>query len=162
MPSRVTDAERARIVEAVEAGRTRNDIARSFERSPSTISKIASDEGLSFDRSQTQAATKAKQADNRAWRAEFITKLQDDAEHLRKRFRSPITYFDLDGRTGGVAQVTLDEPTPADQRNLAGSLKMILDSMVNIERVDKPGAGHGIAEQLVENLAALRDARASD
>jgi transposase-like protein len=59
----LTDVERARIVELVGTGLSCGEVAREVGRHASTVSRVARDAGLSFDRSQTAAATEAKQAD---------------------------------------------------------------------------------------------------
>jgi predicted transcriptional regulator len=64
---------RARIIELVEAGFSRNAVARELKLSPSTVSKVAAecDPPLTFDRSASAAAVAAKVADAKARRAEI-------------------------------------------------------------------------------------------
>ncbi|MGW1678517.1 helix-turn-helix domain-containing protein [Saccharopolyspora sp. NPDC002376] len=54
--SPITDADRERVRELHTQGKTRNHIASEIGRSPSTVSKIARELGLSFDRSHPRSA----------------------------------------------------------------------------------------------------------
>src|SRR5690606_40817928 len=56
----VTDAERARVRELHAQNKGRNEIAEAIGRSAGTITNLAREMGLSFDRSATAAATEAK------------------------------------------------------------------------------------------------------
>ncbi|MGP4019968.1 helix-turn-helix domain-containing protein [Saccharopolyspora sp. 5N708] len=67
----VTEQERERVRELHAQGKTRNAIAKIMGRSPGTISTIARELGLAFDRSATAAASAAKAADNKARRVEI-------------------------------------------------------------------------------------------
>lgn len=77
MPPPLDPQLRAAIAEAIKAGGKRNEIAREHGVSPSTVSKIARDDGLTsaFDRTQTKNATEAARADNAARRAQLAEKL---------------------------------------------------------------------------------------
>ncbi|MGW1680539.1 helix-turn-helix domain-containing protein [Saccharopolyspora sp. NPDC002376] len=54
--SPITDSDRTRARELHEQGKTRNDIAKTLGRSPSTVSKLARELGLSFARSHPRSA----------------------------------------------------------------------------------------------------------
>lgn len=130
----VTDTERQRVRDLHAAGRTRNDIATELNRSGSTISKIAKDLGLSFNREQVKAATEAKVADARARRAALMNQYLDDAERLRQQIWEPHEYRDHGGRDFVAQKWTQPEPTAADKLKLmqasttatASSLKLDL------------------------------------
>ncbi|MEV1202799.1 hypothetical protein [Microbispora rosea] len=64
---------RAAILDDIRAGKTRNEISRDRGVSPSTVSRLATANGLSFDRSMTKAATEAAQADAASDRATLAT-----------------------------------------------------------------------------------------
>ncbi|MEU1115650.1 MULTISPECIES: hypothetical protein [unclassified Streptomyces] len=88
----VTPEQRAEIIRLHGEGRGRNEIARMTRRSQRTVSIICGEEGLVFDVTMTEDATRhriAQLADRRAMLAEA---LQDDAERLsaqRCPWRSP-------------------------------------------------------------------------
>jgi transposase-like protein len=86
--ARISDTRRAAIVEAIKAGgKSRNQIARDHDVSASTVTLIAQDHGLgdAFDRSRTQKATAASQADDKARRALLASINLDDANTMRQR-----------------------------------------------------------------------------
>lgn len=158
MPSPVTAEERARITKAVRGGMSRNDAARRFERSPATISKIAHAAGLSFDRSKTAAATKAKQADNRSRRASITTQMLDDIEKLQSQLFAPTKSFNFGGRDNTYNEVTLDEPTFRDKRDITASISNLMGRVLDTERIDQPQAGQGALEDLVDAIRSARTA----
>ncbi|WP_405752907.1 MULTISPECIES: helix-turn-helix domain-containing protein [unclassified Streptomyces] len=83
-PRPITDKDR-RAVRRHAAGRTRNEIARKLKRSPSTVSKIAKDQGLTFDRGpEVIAATEARRIDLAARRVDLAHRQHEDAEKLRE------------------------------------------------------------------------------
>ena len=76
MPAPLPDDKRAAILADIKAGTgTCRGIARKHGVSRSTVSKIASDAGLTnaFGRQQTKAATEARIADAAAERASLVT-----------------------------------------------------------------------------------------
>lgn len=171
MPRRpVSDEERSQIVEAIRSGAARNDVARRFGRSPSTISKIAHAEGLAFDRAQTEAATKAKQADNRARRAAqavvYLDKVDEiftEIEAIRARLHGPTVVFNFGGRDNTYEERTLPEPDAATIRALTSSIRDLVMSaraahttVLDMERIDQPDAGHGALEQLIDAIGRAR------
>jgi hypothetical protein len=158
MPRPVTDEERSEIIEAVRGGMTRNAVARQFERSPATISKIAAAAGLDFDRSRTAAATKAKQADNRARRATITTQMLDDIEKLQTQMFAPTTVYNFGGRDNTFETADIPEPSFRDKRDITAAISNLMGRVLDTERIDQPQAGHGALEQLVEAIGRARAA----
>lgn len=81
----VTDTDRQRVRDLHAQGLARNAIAARIGRSRATVSKIASEEGLSFDRSATAEATRAKVVDAKQRRANLAEAALDDADTMRQR-----------------------------------------------------------------------------
>lgn len=81
----VDDGDRGKVAELHKQGLNRNAIARRIKRAPSTVSKIAAELGLTFDRRRTAEATRAKVADAKARRAELAALAIDDAHAMRRR-----------------------------------------------------------------------------
>lgn len=170
MSSPVTAEESASIVEAIRGGMSRNEAARTFERSPSTISRIAKAEGLEFDRAQTKAATKAKQIDNRARRAELAPVFLEKAEKALKeiddalgRMHGETLVYNFGGRDNTYEEHVLDQPPDetlkamaATVRDLMQTAKNAQSAVLDAERVDRPDASGGVLEGIVDHLAALR------
>ncbi len=71
--------------------------AKAMGRPLATTQQNANRLGLTWNRTQTHAATVAKQADNRARRAELEALMLENAVHLSRRVRAPMTYTDHGG-----------------------------------------------------------------
>ncbi|MFC7739715.1 hypothetical protein ACFQXA_37715 [Nocardiopsis composta] len=101
MPPRLPDDVRAAILDDIRAGGTCRGIARKHGVGPATVASIAKENGLNgaFERTQTEAATRAKTADNRARRAALSAGLLEDAERLRERAWEPYTHY-VAGKAG--------------------------------------------------------------
>lgn len=75
----VTDEDRQRVRELHAQGLGRNAIARQLQRSPRTISELAAELDLSFDRTMTAVATQARVIDARARRAALVERYYEHA-----------------------------------------------------------------------------------
>lgn len=141
-PSPISDDERRRIRELHAAGLGRNDIAREMDRSGSTISKIATELGLSFERGpEVEAATAARVADAKARRAELMNRLLDDATRLRAQIWEPHEYIDHGGRDFTEARWTQDEPSPADKLKLMQAATIAVDRSLRLDLHDSDTQG---------------------
>ncbi|MGP5689762.1 helix-turn-helix domain-containing protein [Glutamicibacter ardleyensis] len=69
MAKALSEADRKRIRALHGEGLSRNGIAREIGCSPGTVSNVCKEFDLSFDRSNTENATRAKVIDNKAVRA---------------------------------------------------------------------------------------------
>jgi len=117
-----------------------------------TISKHAKRLGLTFDRTQTKAATAAIQADAKAKRAALELKLLEDAEKLRSQMWQPHTYIDHGGKDFIQVQWTQHEPTPADKLKLMQAASAALDRSIKIAQLDSDNGAAG-AISMLEGLA---------
>lgn len=89
MPAAIPDDERREIAAAVRAGGRRNEVARRFNRSPGSVSKIAAAEGIEFDRSQTKKATAAARYDSQAARMQIIDEGFEKARTILRSINEP-------------------------------------------------------------------------
>lgn len=135
----LTDDERQAILNDIRAGKPRNQTARDHQRSPATITKIAYDAGLAFDRSATKSACDAKRVDNAARRTALVAALLEDADRLRLQMFAPTTVFNFGGRDNTYVERQVPEPTFADKRHIAGAVRMMLTTAIELERVDQQG-----------------------
>ncbi|WP_030621576.1 helix-turn-helix domain-containing protein, partial [Streptomyces achromogenes] len=95
----LTAKDRAAVKRLHAKGMSRNDIARAIKRSPSTVSKLAAELGLSFERGhEVEAATRARKADLSARRAAFAERLQDIAEREADKMSAPTLYWEWGGK----------------------------------------------------------------
>ncbi|MGW1679377.1 helix-turn-helix domain-containing protein [Saccharopolyspora sp. NPDC002376] len=152
-PTPTTDEERARVRRLHAQGKTRNDIAREIGRSPSTVSKIARELGLTFDRSKTAAATHAKQVDNKTRRAELSAELLRRAGELLAQIDRPHIVYAFGGPENVYNEHQLDKPPTSDIRNLMQSASIALQRHADLERIDS-GSQAEDARSMLGSLAA--------
>ena len=148
----VSDADYERVRELHAQGLSRNAIAEELGRSGRTISRIAAELKLTFDRARTRKATEAKKDDARARRAALALALLDDAERLRQQLWRPAHYVDHGGKEYERVDWTLEEPTFSDKRNIMQSVGVAIDKAVRLDEYDS-GAGLGQVVSLLDRLA---------
>ena len=93
---RITEDEKNKIAARIQEGRegdSCSQIARDFGRSKGTVSKIAKDRGLSFERSQTKHATEARRADHAAELVEIQTTLLAETKLAFAELHAPATLY---------------------------------------------------------------------
>lgn len=147
---RLTDAERRQITDDIAAGElSRNDIAKKYGRSGSTIGAIAEAAGLSFDRAKTEKATAARLADLEARKAELAAALLEDAEQLRTMLWAPaMTHHWHQGR---MHAAFLPQPTYADQQRILTATAIAIDKIEVLLPAGESDDGRS-------DIAALREA----
>lgn len=118
MAHHVTQDDRDRVAALHAAGKGRNEIARALDVSAGTVTNIARALGLSFDRSETAAATAAKVVDLKARRAAIQARLIARAEKVLDRLEGD-TYTALVKTAGGAEEVRELHFVPArDEKDL--------------------------------------------
>lgn len=153
----VTDTERQQVATLHAAGCSRNDIAAQLGRSGSTISKIATDLGLSFDRTTVQAATAAKVADARAKRTHEMNALLDDAKRLRLQLFAPCIVHAFGGKENTYNQAELDRPPFADQAKIMQAYSLAIDKSIRLDVHDGDGSIEQVGSLLGNLFDTLRD-----
>ncbi|CAL9529549.1 helix-turn-helix domain-containing protein [Streptomyces sp. enrichment culture] len=137
----ITNKDRAAVKRLHAQGKSRNDIARAINRSPSTVSKLARELGLTFERGhEVEAATIARKADLAERRAKFAEALQDAAERELGKLTAPTLYFEWGGKDHRYAEKWQDEPTPADRRAIMGVISTALDRSLRLVPPKDDGA----------------------
>ena len=144
------DKEMVRVLHA--AGMGRNEIARELGRGGRTISIIAAELGLTFDRAaMTEVATRVRKADLEERRVILAEALQGDAERLTEQLWQPTTVFNFGGKDNTYTQKRMPEPPAADKRALATAAATLLDRSM---RLVPPAEDSGIedAESMLGRL----------
>ncbi|MFE1070986.1 helix-turn-helix domain-containing protein [Streptomyces sp. NPDC058783] len=158
----LTAKDRAAVKRLHGKGMSRNDIAREIKRSPSTVSKLARELGLSFERGhEVEAATVARKADLAARRAAFAERLQDIAEREADKMNAPTLYWEWGGKDHKYAEKTAAEPIAADRRSIMSVIATALDrSLKLVPPKDDAGAeSRSVIGDLIAGLAADYAAR---
>ncbi|MCX5362890.1 helix-turn-helix domain-containing protein [Streptomyces sp. NBC_00124] len=151
----VDDKDRAAVKRLHAEGKSRNDIARAIKRSPSTVSKIAADLGLTFERgAEVVAATEARRIDLAARRVALAEALHVDAERLRAQLWEPCTIGAFGGKDNIWSDTRLEQPTFADQRNILAATGTAIQQSLKLQ----PAEGGEGADQVRSMLGALGEA----
>jgi hypothetical protein len=162
MAARPIDAkDRAAVRRLHKQGKTRNDIARAIKRSPSTVTKIAKELGLTFERgAEVVAATEARRVDLAGRRVHLAEQLHQDAEKLRAQLWEPCTIGAFGGKDNVWSDTRLEQPTFADQRNILAATGTAIQQSLKLQ----PAEGGEGAEQVRSMLGTLGEAltRAAD
>lgn len=137
-PPPIGDHDREQ-VEALHAeGLSRNEIARRIKRSGRTVSRIAEELGLTFERGeQVKAATEARKLDAKARRAALAVALLDDAERLRQAVWAETKVFNFGGRDNTYAEQSLDEPPHADKLRLIQAAGIAVSKSLDLDKYDR-------------------------
>lgn len=155
MPARMAPELRAAILKDIRAGRlSRNQVARKYSVSASTVGRISAAEGITdaWDRTNALKGARARAADNKAMRAQLQSDLLRDAQKLRKRAWS--AYPVVVGGPEGAEKVWLDEPPLPDVRAAYTSIGIIVDKDLAYERASATSDGAAAAESLMGRIAA--------
>lgn len=143
-------------IEAVEAdiraGYPRNEVARRNHVALASVSKIAAKAGLSFDRSKTENATRARQADNKSRRAALAEKFLRRADELLDAMDQPHIAFSFGGRDNVYTEKRLDKPPVSDIRNLMTAAAVAVDKSIAIDRHDNTGGDHADVDAWLEHM----------
>ncbi|MFY7065984.1 hypothetical protein ACOQFV_08995 [Nocardiopsis changdeensis] len=152
---RIDDTKRAAIISDIRAGGTCRGIAKKHGVSPGSVANFAKEAGLNdaFERTSTENATRAKQADNRARRAQLASDLLSDAERLRKQLWEPTTIGAFGGRDGEWHTAEVEEPPFADKRAILTSVQTAVRASAELEKVDAANSADG-AKSMLGNLFA--------
>jgi hypothetical protein len=155
----VTDAERQRVAELHAQGKSRNAIATDLGRSGRTISKIAAELGLTFERTRTAAATAAKKADGAARRAQLQLDSLDAAGRLLGQMFAPTVVYNFGGKENDYNERSVDEPPFADKRNIATAIQALANTALRLAEYDKATGNEDEKSMLGDLFDQLRAAR---
>lgn len=154
----ITDKDRAAVRRLHSEGKARNEIARTINRSPSTVSKIAAnlDPPLTFDRAvEVAVATQVRRADLAARRADLAIRLHDIAERELARMAERHLYFEWGGKDHTYAEKWQEEPTPADRRTMMATAGAALDRSLKLAppRDEAGEQSRSVIGRLMDGLA---------
>lgn len=154
MPARrIDNTKRDHILALHAKGLGCKAIAREAGVSPSTVSKVCNEAGLTFDRTKTMVATKALVADAKHRRAELAEALLDDAMRLRAQLWEPAKAFNFGGKDNTYNEVQLDRPVFADQLKIIQAAEVAARRHQALIEMDTT-SGATAAESVLDRLEA--------
>lgn len=143
---------RERAIELIQSGMPRNAIARELTIAPSSVSKIAADADLTFDRAnQTASATAARQHDMKVRRLELIDELMSKAADHLVAIDQPFLAFNFGGKDNDYNEHTLDRAPTGDLLNLHRAASLAMKDARELIR-DDDDQGVAEAESMLMNL----------
>ena len=152
----VTDEDRTKLRELHAAGQGRNAIARALRRSPRTISVLAEDMGLSFDRGPTSVATEARIADGRARRARILAGLYEVAEAELNYLRRSGAYNLVEVSSGQAVRFEAERLPAQDRRALITGISTAMTAASRLEAMEGDPGIAGAASLLMNLSDAFR------
>lgn len=141
----VTDLDRQRVKELHSQGCSRNAIARELRRSGRTITRLAGELGLSFDREETRQATEAKKADAASRRAALALAMLADAERMREQLWASCKIYNFGGRDNSYNEMTVAEPPFADKLKIMQSVNIAVEKALRLDEYDSGNAAAGVS-----------------
>lgn len=135
MPASLAPGKRAAILQDIEAGKSCGQTARDHHVARSTVHKLAKDNGLGFERSQTKKATEAAQVDHAAVLAKLAARHAAVAGTILASFEamSAADWGDVSPHTRavtlGICSDKARELAPADDEAQTEAAKSLLSAV---------------------------------
>jgi len=146
MPRRMDDTKRQDIIEAIRGNagtKSTGVLAEELGVSRTTIHRLTKEAGLEgiWERSQTQNATQARQADLAELRSLTSARFLRKANEMLDRMDEPCEVFAFGGVDNRVSTHVLDRPPSQDARNFMISAATALDKHLVLDRHDSDDKG---------------------
>lgn len=134
----VTEEDHRRVAELHAQGLSRNAIGKELGRSGRTISRIAAELGLSFERTgATAAATEAKKADGANRRAHLQVDALGAAQRLLGQMFAEAKVFNFGGKENTYEEQTHSEPPFRDKQAIANAIQALTNSALKLAEYDR-------------------------
>lgn len=153
--SPVNDETRAGIVAAHGEGKSRNAIAKQFGVAGGTVTRICADAGLTFDRTQTEIAVRARSVDLAAERLLLSKKMIIAAGDLLDELGAPYLVYNFGGKENDFNSQVLDSAPVDVRRSAVVTAGIAFDKATKV--LEKTNDGMGRAESLVDHLEQFFD-----
>ncbi|WP_437582719.1 helix-turn-helix domain-containing protein [Paramicrobacterium sp. CJ85] len=155
----VDEETRAQAVELAKQGLSRNAIARHLNIGAATVTKIIADAGLSFDRSETEQAVKARQIDLAAMRIELAEKMGTAATNMLDRIDDKYLVYNFGGKDNSYEEHVLESAPVEVKRSIVVTAGIAFDKISRIVEKDNGGLeqAHGVLDQIAEGFKAAAD-----
>ncbi|MGV9282128.1 helix-turn-helix domain-containing protein [Streptomyces sp. NPDC003730] len=149
----VTPEELQQIRELHAQGKGRNEIARTIGRSLRTVSVYAAKMDLSFDRTMTEEATRARKADLEERRVILAEALQGDAERLSSQMWEPAKVFNIGGKDNTYTEHDVDEPPADAKKSLMAAAGIAVEKSLKLVPPEVDEANVEAARSMLGSLA---------
>lgn len=156
MPKPLSTRKRNTVLADIRAAKANGSsvrkIATAHGIAPSTVTRIAKEHGLgdAFERSQTRKATRAREDDCKALRAQLKLDLLTDAQRFRKRAWE--SYQVVVGTPEGAEIVHLDLPPLPDARAAYTAIGIAVDKSIRLEQHDSDEGGVSAVDEWLRGM----------
>lgn len=150
----LTDEQKAAIKTLHAAGASRNAIARQTGINSAIVSAFARESGLRFNTKVTEAATRAKDAENAEKRAQLLAFQLDDALHFRSLMYQPMTIGNFGGRDNTWNEVTLESPPTGDLLRLQQAMNSAIRNALQLMEAEA-GSNRAIINLVIATAEQL-------
>ncbi|MFD4111606.1 helix-turn-helix domain-containing protein [Streptomyces sp. NPDC058650] len=153
------DSKRAEARRLFDEGLSCNAIAKRLKCSPSTVSRWARAEGLSFDRTQTAAAVEAHTVDLAAERLLLAEEMMAAGRVALQEIRGPVTVYNFGGKDNTFRQRKLDRAPMGMRREALTAAGIAFDKATRIVEKDNGGLDQavGVLDQIAEGFKAAAE-----
>ena len=148
------DSKRAQARKLFDEGLSCNAIAKRLKCSPSTVSRWAKAEGLSFkDRAQTATATAVREFDMAAARIRLAEKMTKNADKVQDSLDGPFLVYSFGGKDNTYREHTLEVAPMSARREAQPVTAIPFDKLTKaLEAVDEAN-GLAPVESMLGRLA---------
>ncbi|MER5769565.1 helix-turn-helix domain-containing protein [Streptomyces sp. NPDC001985] len=155
----VTEDDRDAVRRLHAEGLGRNEIARQIGRAQRTVSVIAAELGLDFDRTMTAVATQARVIDGKARRAALVQRSYARAEKLYDRLEADESdgYQYTAVTSKGIETRCLDHVPGIEERAIAQAAGQYLTHAAKLEAIDADSGSGEVGSLLTSLFDRLRD-----
>lgn len=138
----VDDQTRALIQNAARDGkRSRNSIAREFKVAGETVTRICAEDGISFDRTQTEAAVRAHSIDLAEERVLLVKEMVAEVREQLDLVNAPFMVWSFGGMDGEIHSHLLDSAPMAERNTVLRSAGIAFDKASRIVESDPETSG---------------------
>lgn len=141
MPKALAPDRREAIAADLRSGMHCREAARVHGVAQSTVSKLAAELGISFDRSKTKIATEAKVADMAATRARTSARFLDECNKLLDQLHQPHMAYSFGGKDNDYNEHQFSEPPVDAKKTLITAAAIAFDKHIAQDRHDATGEG---------------------
>ncbi|MEN6426118.1 MAG: helix-turn-helix domain-containing protein [Phycisphaerales bacterium] len=158
MPARLPDDERQRIIDLLATGKSAYSIGKEVGHSQSTVCLIAKSIGHSFAKTNLAHAHEARAAYGAEWRADFASRLSAECDSFLESLHGEYLVYNFGGKENDYNEHTLDEPPTEAKERIVKSIRLAMQTVLDIARHDSDG-GMGLPA-VDEWLATVRGTKA--
>lgn len=148
------DSKRAQARKLFDEGLSCNAIAKRLKCSPSTVSRWAKAEGLSFrDRAQTATANAVREFDMAAARIRLAEKMTANADKVLDSLDGPFLVYSFGGKDNDYNEHTLDEAPMSARREAQTISAIAFDKLTKAIESTEDADGLAPVESMLGRLA---------